>query len=254
MKKDQGKSSMEAKMLEQTDHRPWELPTRPWVMTQSWEKLLFSHWPIEPDLIQSRIPAPLQLDTFENQAWITVVPFQMNRIRLRFLPTIPGTGLFPELNVRTYVTHQGKSGVFFLHIDADHHFAVWAAKKFAYLPYNYAKINWQEQDQQIHFASHHHDQLSFEAYYQPSSSAKAATSGSLDHWLMERYCLYTTHDKNIYRGEIHHQPWLIQQAKAKVVCDSLFDLHQLAVQKNNPLFHYAQQLNVWAWPLVECSN
>lgn len=51
-------------MFEQVEHRPWHLPKGPWVMTQSWEKLLFAHWPIEPHLIQSKIPAPLELDTF----------------------------------------------------------------------------------------------------------------------------------------------------------------------------------------------
>jgi uncharacterized protein YqjF (DUF2071 family) len=243
---------MEVQMFEKTDHRPWSLPTGPWVMTQSWEKLLFAHWPIDPNIIRSRIPAPLELDTFENQAWITIVPFQMNRIRFRFLPSIPGMCSFPELNLRTYVTHQGKSGVYFLNIDADHHFAVWVANKFAYLPYSYAKIDWEEQNQQIHFACHRNNQLSFEIYYQPASSAKNAKDCSLDHWLMERYCLYAAHHKNLYRGEIHHQPWSIQQAKVKIIHACMLDVHQLTIKKASPLFHYSHQLQVWAWPLAKC--
>ncbi|WP_028775541.1 YqjF family protein [Shimazuella kribbensis] len=239
-------------MLGQTAHRPWSLPTGPWIMTQSWEKLLFAHFPVEPDWIQSRIPAPLELDTFKGQAWISIVPFQMNHIRFRFLPSFPGASLFPELNVRTYVTYEGKKGVYFLHIDADHHFAVWVANKLAYLPYSYAKIDWQEQNERIHFACYRHNQLSFEASYHPISSAEPAKVGSIDHWLMERYCLYTTHNKNLYRCEIHHQPWFIQQAKVKIVHNSIFDFHQLTIKKTNPLFHYAHHIKVWAWPLTKC--
>lgn len=241
-------------MFAQATHRPWPLPTGPWVMTQTWERLLFAHWQVEPHLIQSRIPAPLELDTFAGAAWMTMVPFRMNDIRFRLLPKIPGAYTFPQLNVRTYVTYQGKSGVYFFHIEADHRFAAWIARKWAYLPYDFANINWQEQNEHIHFTCQREHQPLFEASYKPTSPAEPTKADSLDRWLMERYCFYTTHHDTLYRGEIHHQPWLVQPAKVDIVHNAIFDLLQLNLAHVNPLFHYAQQLKIWAWPLSKCTT
>lgn len=241
-------------MFEQTAHRPWQLPKSPWVMTQTWKKLLFAHWPIEPNLLRAKIPAPLELDTFDETAWITIVPFQMGKIRFRLIPPIPGTYPFPELNVRTYVTYQGKGGVYFFNIEADHHLAVWAAKRFAYLPYTYTNITWQERSEQIHFTCYRKQKPLFEISYQPTSSANPTKMGSLDHWLMERYCLYTTYHHNLYRGEIHHRPWLVQQAKVQIIHNAVFDDYQLHVKNTDPLFHYADQLQIWAWPMTKCRD
>jgi uncharacterized protein YqjF (DUF2071 family) len=87
-------------------------------MAQTWNDLLFAHWPLPPALVAPLLPAGLPLDTFDGQAWIGVVPFHMSGIRLRFTPPLPWLSAFPELNVRTYVTLDGKPGVFFFSLDA----------------------------------------------------------------------------------------------------------------------------------------
>lgn len=95
-------------------HRPWALPNLPWTMKQIWSNLLFAHYPIKFEVLRKLVPEALHLDSYNGMCWIGVVPFRMSGIRLRGLPSIPGTDQFPELNVRTYVTLDGKPGVYFL--------------------------------------------------------------------------------------------------------------------------------------------
>ena len=98
-------------------HRPWPLPSSPWIMTMRWEDLLFAHWPVSADQLRTLVPGGLELDLFENQAWLGVVPFRMSVTRLRGLPPVPGTASFPELNVRTYVRRGNRPGVWFFSLD-----------------------------------------------------------------------------------------------------------------------------------------
>ena len=107
-------------ILQDTAHRPWPMPQGPWVMTQSWNDLLFAHWAVPPSLIAAKLPPGLELDLFDGRAWIAVVPFWMSNVTPRGVPPLPGLSTFPELNVRTYVTVGGKRpGVFFFSLDAD---------------------------------------------------------------------------------------------------------------------------------------
>src|SRR4051812_5845616 len=105
-------------ILKHTGHRPWPLPSGPWVMKQVWEELLFAHWPVSPEIIRPFIPGGINLDTYNDQAWLGIVPFRMSGVRPRLLPAVPWLSAFPELNVRTYVTVDNKPGVLFLSLEA----------------------------------------------------------------------------------------------------------------------------------------
>src|ERR1019366_9762841 len=120
-----------------TSHRLRPVPSGRWVMTQRWNDLLFAHWPVPASSLAALLPDGLQVDTFAGSAWLGVVPFCMDRIRLRGLPSIPGTRSFPELNLRTYVRDPktGTSGVFFLSLDAGNLLAVAFARSMYSLPY-----------------------------------------------------------------------------------------------------------------------
>ncbi|RLL43581.1 DUF2071 domain-containing protein [Oceanobacillus piezotolerans] len=128
------------KILNSTDHRDFPLPDGPWVMKQRWDHLLFMHLPISAAAIQPYIPKSLELDTYNRNAWITIIPFKVSNMRFRNLPPVPFLNSFLELNVRTYVKRDGKKGIYFFSLDANHLFAVLGARA-ATLPYYYAKIN-----------------------------------------------------------------------------------------------------------------
>ena len=127
-----------------SEYRPWPAPTRPWAMLQIWRNLLFSHWPVEPEMLAHSIPRPLTLETFENRAWVSVVPFRMSGLRPRWAPmAVPWLSTFPQLNVRTYVSAPGgeKPGVWFYSLDAANPVAVALARLWFKLPYFAARMS-----------------------------------------------------------------------------------------------------------------
>src|SRR5215217_5680279 len=180
-------------IVNETAHRPWPLPQSPWLMTQSWHNLLFAHWPVDADLLRSRMPPGLLLDLFDGQAWIGVVPFRMTNVAPRFVPAIPFVSEFAELNVRTYVTVSGKPGVYFFSLDAESSMAVAAARSLLHLPYFTAEMDVRCEGPRVDYTSRRTgDGAAAELVvrYEPTGPAYHAQPGTLDYFLTERYCLY----------------------------------------------------------------
>ncbi|MFG0253500.1 MAG: DUF2071 domain-containing protein [Rhodopirellula sp. JB053] len=111
------------------------MPKTPWVMRMTWSELLFAHWALDPDVVRRWLPEGLQLDTRDGKAWVGVVPFLMSKVAPRSCPPLPKLSRFLELNVRTYVSVNGKPGVWFFSLDAESLFAVRAARATFFLPY-----------------------------------------------------------------------------------------------------------------------
>jgi uncharacterized protein len=222
-------------------------------MKQIWHDLLFTHWPVPVATMRSLVPEQLTLDTYDDQCWVGVVPFHMSGIHRRGLPPLPGISRFPELNVRTYITHRDKAGVYFFSLDAANRLAVWAARQFYHLPYFYASMSSQECDGLIRYASRRHrSHAEFRGRYRPTTDIRLRSRGSLEHWLTERYCLYTVNRNQIYRGEIHHQPWPLQDAEAEFEINTVADAAGISLPLTPPLLHFARRLEVLIWPLSRC--
>ena len=219
-------------------------------MAQTWHDLLFAHWPIEPQVLRPLVPAELPLDTLDGGGWIGVVPFHMSRIHGRGLPPLPGLARFPELNVRTYVTFDGKPGVYFFSLDAANLPAVWAAHIFYRLPYFHARMlaemrgEWVAYDSRRYRAS-----AEFRGRYRPIRPVQLRDKGSLEHWLTERYCLYTVKAGRVHRAEIHHEQWPLQDAEAEIETNTVASAAGTALPETAPLLHFARKLEVLIWPL-----
>ena len=123
-----------------TAHRPWPAPMAPWIMTQRWNDLLFLHYPVAPEALRPLVPDVLTLDTYKQRAWVTITPFWINHLRPPGVPSLPWVSHFSEINVRTYVTYDGKPGIYFFSLDASNLSAVWGARVFYRLPYWQASI------------------------------------------------------------------------------------------------------------------
>jgi uncharacterized protein len=219
-------------------------------MKQTWHDLLFAHWPVSTAVMRSLVPPQLTLDTFDGQCWVGVVPFHMSGIRTRGLPPLPGLSRFPELNVRTYVTHGGKSGVYFFSLDAANLPAVWAARAFYHLPYFYAEMSSREIGGGIQYASRRRLGLAeFRGRYCPTAEVRLREHGSLEHWLTERYCLYTTHRGRVLRSEIHHQQWPLQDAAAEFETNTVAAATGIELPASPPSLLFARRLEVFIWPL-----
>jgi uncharacterized protein YqjF (DUF2071 family) len=224
-------------------------------MFMRWHDLLFMHWSFPPELLRPVIPAKLEPDTLEGRCWIGVVPFRMSNVRARFLPPIPGASAFPELNVRTYVIAEGKPGVWFFSLDAASRLAVRAARWSFNLPYFDARMKCvrvstspKMVDYQSIRTHRNAAPAEFAAQYGPIGPVFRATPGSLDHFLTERYCLYSTDRRgNVYRGDIAHEPWPLQPAETRVGRNRMFDQMGISSPGAAPVLHYAERLDVIAW-------
>ena len=239
-------------ILDKTHHRPWALPSGPWVMTQEWHDLLFAHWRIEERFLRKLIPDALQIDTFEGHAWIGVVPFRMSDVRLRFTPAIPGLSAFPELNVRTYVTAEGKPGVWFFSLDAAKALAVATARLTFHLPYFRARMACIEHSGWIQYDSKRTHggapPAALRGRYRPTGKTFEPTQGTLEHFLTERYCLYAATGKGrVLRGEIHHPPWRLQAAESEFESNTMIKAAGLRAPEDKPLVHFARWQKMVAW-------
>jgi uncharacterized protein len=241
-------------MLPSSEHRPWPLPSGPWIMAQRWHDLLFAHWPVDAARLRTAIPSGLALDTYEGRAWLGVIPFHMSGVRVRGLPPLPGTSAFAELNVRTYVTAGGKPGVLFFSLDAASRLAVEAARLTYHLPYFQAAMSVSGDESGVRYRSRRIDRrgaaAELQGRYAPTGPAAVPRPGSLEHFLTERYCLYTTDGHGrLRRGEIHHAPWPLQPAEAALEVNTM--AAGLGFPLAEPPVHlcFARRLDVVFWPL-----
>lgn len=236
-------------LLKVVDHRPWPLPEGRGVMHQTWNDLLFAHWPVAPATLRPLVPSALALDTFDGKCWLAVTPFHMSGVRLRGTPAFPGISAFPEMNVRTYVTFGGKAGVFFFSLDAGSRLASWAARLTYRLPYFYADMRVGQENGWITYESRRDRNSRFRGRYRPASDVRVRRKGTLEHWLTERYCLYTVMAEGVHRGEIHHLPWPLQDAEAQIEENTMAAAAGVALPAIPPLLHFAKALEVLIWPL-----
>src|SRR5690348_14594102 len=240
-------------ILRETAHRPWPLPARRWSMVQVWRDLLFAHWKVPAEIIRPLIPAPLELDTFAGEAWLTIAPFHMS-LRFRRLPILRGMTRIPELNCRTYVTAGGKPGIFFFSLDAASRFAVWGARKFYRLPYFLAQMSVEARNDAVAYSSSRirGGAAVFRGSYAPTSPPRHAQPSSIEYFLAERYCLYTVWRSAVYRGEIHHLPWPLQDASVQIEENTIPRAAGIEVDAARPaLTAFAKELKVLIWPLAK---
>lgn len=239
-------------LMNDITHRPWPLPSKKWIMRQTWSNLLFLHWPIPPETLRPHIPSSLQIDTFDRSAWLGVVVFVMEGIYPRGLSSVSLTPKFSEVNVRTYVQCDGKPGVYFMSLDVDDWASYTIAKRWYRLSYHPAQISIQKEGQTFHYESIRKGKtntpITCKGTYTPLSDVYFPEKGTLDHWLTERYCLYSTDNKaNIYCGEIHHRPWPLQKAETEICMNTLFSPFNFDLTGIKPISHFSKGIDTLIW-------
>ena len=232
--------------------RTWPLPNRSYAMRMNWHDLLFAHWPFEPEEIQAWLPPNVAVETFDGQAWLAIVPFRMTDVAPRGVPAIPWLSAFPELNIRTYVSFEGKPGVWFFSLDATNPIAVRVARLAFHLPYMDARMSIEQRAGWYEYSSirsRRRDEgaTDFVGRYRPKGDVIFAEPGTLEHWLTARYCLYTADRKGrVLRGEIDHPPWPLQQAELEVTKNTMLDWLNLEA-KGDPHLLFSKCVQVQAW-------
>lgn len=239
--------------MAEADHRPYPLPDGPWVLAMSWRDLLFMHWPVPEGWLRPLIPPELELDAFDGSAWLGVVPFRMMGVRPRLFPAVPALSDFPEINLRTYVTADGKPGVWFFSLDAHNKLAVRLARATFSLPYFDASMSSEVEGEWVRYASTRTHRgaapARFSGSYRSLGGRFDSSPGTLENFLTERYCLYSADGKGrARRGEIQHEMWPLESAEVEVEELDMTSQIGVTLPDTEPVLHFARRLDVLAWP------
>jgi hypothetical protein len=202
----------------------------------------------------------LTVDTFEGKAYIGLVPFTLTGVRPIGTPPLPWISSFHEINVRTYVHMKGRDpGVWFFSLDASSMIAVTAARAAYKLAYYNAGIDFTESKGALPVIDFHskrddargpmpaHAHIRYQAVEGP---AAPASPGTLEHFLVERYILYSEDEqRRLHRARVHHQPYPVQRAEVLELDETLIWAAGLKRHDALGLRHYAREVNVKVYPL-----
>lgn len=186
-----------------------------------WERVLFLHFAVAPELLRPRVPPPLELDLYEGQALVSVVAVTMRGFRPeRPLPFAWALSLITcqqFLNVRTYVHHRDEPGAFFL--------LGWLSKPFHLtlptfdLPCSFAKIDYQHDYEsgklrgEVRTGDY---QFSYRAEIDPQSTFEPCNRDSLAEFAMERYSGFFCRGNRVSIFRAWHPAWLQSSVNASI--------------------------------------
>jgi uncharacterized protein YqjF (DUF2071 family) len=220
--------------------------------------MLFANWPVSASLLAPLIPEGLQVDTFQGSAWLGVMPFWMEQIKLHGFPSIPGARSFPQLSLRTYVRdpQTGIPGLSFLSLEASNPLAAMVGRAFYRLPYHWAEMHLEQRSgREFAFFSRRRfaqRPVVFNARYRglgPSPRLAESRVGSIEYFLMERYCLYSSNrNGQAIRANLHHESWPLEEAEAEIEQNDLAAAFGIELPDVEPVLHYARRLAVYVWP------
>ncbi|MBS4202106.1 DUF2071 domain-containing protein [Bacillus sp. FJAT-49732] len=239
-------------VLQETNHRPYPIPSKKWIMRQKWSNVFFMHWPIQPELLQPYIPSSIEVDTYDGFAWLGVIIFNIDGIYLRGFPPVSFRPAFPEINLRTYVKCDNKPGIYFLSLDVDDWTSYTLAKRWLNVPYHPAKISIQKNVDTFHYESlrmgSSNTPIVCKGSFTPQSNIFHPNSDTIDHWLSERYCFFSNDQRsNMYCLDIHHHPWPLQKADAVIKKNDLFKPFSFHLEDEKPILHFSQGVEALIW-------
>ncbi|MCU4926038.1 DUF2071 domain-containing protein [Halobacteria archaeon AArc-dxtr1] len=215
----------------------------PHVLAMTWRYGLFAHWPVEPAALAPHIPEPLDLETWDGRAWISVLPFALADAGLRGSPQLTRLS-FPEVNVRTYVSYRGDPAVFFCSIDLGQPLLAGLVGRTTRLPVAAARMRVHPNGESVAFSSER-DGARFEATYQPTGESTVARPGSFAYWATARRRLYAPEEAGgVLGAEIAHEPWPLQPATAEIRENTLFEANDLPEPIGEPTLHYCDKLGM----------
>lgn len=229
------------KILDHKEHRPWELPNEKWKFYQEWNNAIFLHFKVNLEELKKHVPKELEIDLFQGEAWVSVVAFTMEKIRPKNIPAFSPISNFHEINIRTYVKMNNKTGVYFLSIEGGTKLSCKIAKFISDLPYRYSTI---ERTSKLYSSSNLNfkDELCFEFEIGKQIEQKS----EVDNWLTEKYALFQETDNYINEYEIHHFPWVVNDVDVKNL--KCFYPRFMYLLNNKPdKMQYSKGVKVLAW-------
>jgi uncharacterized protein len=229
--------------------------TRP-VMYHRWSLISFVHWRYPATVLQPMLPAGLSVETFDGSAWVGMTPFLMEGVRAPFTPAVPRLSRFPETNVRTYVRDsQGRSGIWFLSLDAARLAVVLAARASYRLPYFWSDMAIHVADGRIgyrcrrrtppHRTAHCHADVAM------GPPLRESERDELAHFLTARFRLFTVIAGRLAAAEAQHPDWPLHHAELQRLDQTLVQAAGLPAPAGEPLIHASPgvpvRIGMWHW-------
>ena len=236
----------QARAVADTAHRPWPLPGTAWAQAQTRRDILLAYWRAPIDLLARLLPVEVAADTFDGEAWLSIAAYRVAGLRIRGLLPLPGLSAFPQLEVSTPVTVDGYPGLWLFQLETAKQLVVEAAKRTHRFPAYRARISTGHDASGFRFDARR-DGLSFKAFYSGRGSEFTPALGSVEHFLTERYALYTADGGRLYRAQIHHPPWQLQGAAGEVEAATLAPLPL----ESEPYLLFSRSQDFLVWPLEE---
>jgi uncharacterized protein YqjF (DUF2071 family) len=216
------------------------------IMKQGWYDLVYMHYSYPVDVVQSLLPAGLEVDTYEGSAWVGLIPFSMRGIGLPRLPAIPYLGSFPEVNVRTYVRRNGVPGVWFFSLDINRLLPTVVARTTYKLPYCFGSVSHMREGEDVFTTVRRR-------WPRASGSLTTArtaihvrigepisTPTEFDIFVSARWGLYSHAGKQTLRyAPVEHPPWPLHHASIVSLDDSLVTAAGLPSPTGEPHVMYS---------------
>ena len=233
---------------------PTAAPVSRPLMHHRWTAVTFLHWPYRPEVVQRLLPPGLEVETADGAAWVGLVPFRMEDVRLPGLPPLPWASSFPETNVRTYVRDRhGRPGIWFFSLDAARLGAVVAARATYRLPYFWAAMSVRRNGVQVRYRSRRLRPgprgARCHALVEVGDAFERSEPGPLDHFLTARFRLYTVIAGRGAVADAEHPPWPLVRARLLDLEDDLVVAAGLPWPGQSPLVHFSPgvQVRVGRW-------
>ncbi|MEQ8718318.1 MAG: DUF2071 domain-containing protein [Acidimicrobiales bacterium] len=224
-------------------------PVRRPVMLQSWTDLVYLHWDHPPDVVQALLPDGVRVDTFEDRAWIGLVPFMMRAIRVPGTPAIPWVSTFPEINVRTYVIDAtGRRAVWFFSLDIPRSVPVGIARLAYDLPYCWAAARYETDGERRRYVSRrrrpHRSAARLDMTILPTDPIAADRETDLDRWLTARWGLVAGTRRTLRHAPVDHPRWPLHRAEVLHLDQTLVEAAGLPAPASPPHVLYSPGVDV----------
>lgn len=234
-----------SEILNQTLHRPFEYPKRPWKFYQEWNKAVFVHWEVDEALIEPLLPKNIELDIINGKTWVSLVAFNMNNIGVKSLPKIPHISDFYEINIRVYVVCNKKPSVYFLSMEGSKRSSCKVLKVLSKFPYRYSKMKRNE----TNYSSNNTEfSDSFRIKYNLNNFP--VKKDKTDLWLTERYAVFQDYKKHIIEYDVHHIEWPIQNIHIENLEINYPRFNHLINNKPDKV-HYSKGVQVLTWDKIK---
>lgn len=222
----------------------------------TWANLLFLHWRLPPEAVRPLVPPELELDTFDGSAWVALVPFRMQACSFRGFGWAPGAlGLrdFYECNVRTYARFRGLAGVWFFSLDAQTLLPVLGGRWMWSLNYVHSRFDVTRDGDATRYQLTRRrgpwPAARTSIAWRPGARLPTSEPGSLNHFLTERYWLFTRRRGRIMAGRVEHDPWPLHQAELLHLDDGLVAAGGAKVS-GPPMALASPSIDVMGWSLI----